>query len=254
MAADREVIVRRTIPDATDAAARAFQRIVRDTLRKKDVCHVALAGGTTPYLLYKELAIPGAAGEVPWGQVEVFFGDERDVPLDDVESNYNMASRTLLNNVPVQPDRVHAMRADAPDVQAAATEYEQVLRRLVPAGTDGVPVLDLVLLGMGGDGHTASLFPGTYALEVADRLVLAYHVPVLGRQRMTFTLPLINAARNVLFLITGEDKAEAVSALLNPDPKAGGITPAARVAPKNGKLTIVLDQAAAKLTSLEPHP
>jgi 6-phosphogluconolactonase len=250
---EREVIVRPTVADATDAAAHAFERIVRETVRQKDVCYVALAGGTTPYLLYKELASAKAMGDLPWGQVEVFFGDERDVPHDDIESNYNMALRTLLDNVPVQPTRVHPMRAAAPDIQAAAAEYEQVLRQAVPAGPGGTPVLDLVLLGMGADGHTASLFPGTEALTVSDKLVLAYFVPVLGRHRMTFTFPLINAARNVVFLVTGEDKAPAVAALLGGSAEAKKHIPSARVAPKGGKLTMILDQAAAKLTGLQPE-
>ena len=245
----KEVVVQRSVHDAVNYAAHAIVRVVREAAGKNGFCHVALAGGTTPYLLYKELADMAVTGEVPWSQVEVFFGDERDVPLDDVESNYNMALRTLLNNVPVQPTRVHPMRADAKDLSAAAAEYEQILRGLVPA-QDGMPRLDLVLLGMGADGHTASLFPGTEALDVADRLVAAYHVPVLGRNRMTFTFPLINAASHVLLLVTGEDKAAAVAALLGEDAAARAQIPASRVAPRAGKLTLVLDHAAAKLTSL----
>jgi len=251
-AVQREVIVRRTAADAADAAAAAFMAIVRDALRHQNVCHIALSGGTTPYLLYKDLASAAAISDLPWGGIEVFFADERDVPHDDIESNYNMALRTLLNNVPVQPTRVHPMRCDAPDLQAAAAEYEQTLRKIVPAGPDGVPVLDLILLGMGADGHTASLFPGTEALNESVKLVLAYHVPVLGRSRLTFTYPLINAARNVVFLVTGEDKAPAVAALLGNDPDARKNIPSACVAPKNGKLTLILDQAAAKMTSIEP--
>jgi 6-phosphogluconolactonase len=250
-APDRQIIVRRTVSDATDAAALAFERIVRETVRRKDVCHVALSGGTTPYLLYKELARATATGDLPWGQVEIFFGDERDVPHDDVESNYNMALRTLLDFVPVQPTRVHPMRGDAADLPAAAAEYERIIRQTVPAGPDGTPVFDLVLLGMGVDGHTASLFPGTEALAVTDKLVTAYFVPVLGRSRMTFTLPLINAAKNVMFLVTGEDKAHAVADLMGHDEAARKRIPSAHVAPAGGKLTFILDQAAAKLTNLQ---
>ena len=249
-AVQREVVVRRTVADATDSAAAAFTTIVRDALRRRDACYVSLSGGTTPYQMYKELASAAAVGDLPWGQIEVFFGDERDVPHDDIESNYNMALRTLLNNVPVQPTRVHPMRGDAPDLQAAAAEYEQIIRQIVPAGDGGVPVLDLVLLGMGADGHTASLFPGTEALKETRKLVTGYHVPALGRARMTFTYPLINAARNVVFLVTGEDKAPAVAALLGSDPDARKNIPSACVAPASGKLTIILDQAAAKLTLL----
>ncbi len=250
-APDRQIIVRRTVSDATDTAAKVFEQVIREALQGRDRACVALAGGTTPYLLYKELATSAAATSLPWGQVEVFFGDERDVPHDNVESNYNMAARTLLNHVPVLPERVHPMQADAPDLQAAAAEYEQLVRRIVPPGPDGVPSLDLILLGMGGDGHTASLFPGTKALDVTDKLVMAYHVPVLGRDRMTFTFPLINASRHVVFLITGEDKARTVAALLGDDAEARGSIPSARVAPKSGRLTYILDLAAAKLTRLQ---
>jgi 6-phosphogluconolactonase len=183
--------------------------------------------------------------------VEIFFGDERDVPHDDVESNYNMALRTLLDFVPIQPTRVHPMRGDAADLPAAAAEYERIIRQLVPAGPAGTPVFDLVLLGMGVDGHTASLFPGTEALAVADKLVTSYFVPVLGRSRMTLTLPLINAARNVIFLVTGEDKASAVAVLMGNDKAARQRIPSAHVAPAAGKLTFILDQAAAKLTNLQ---
>jgi len=253
-APDREVLVRRTASDATDAAALAFERIVRETVRRKDVCHVALSGGTTPYLLYKELARATATGDLPWGHVEIFFGDERDVPHDDVESNYNMALRTLLDFVPVQPTRVHPMRGDAADLQASAAEYERIVRQIVPPGPAGTPVLDLVLLGMGVDGHTASLFPATEALAATEKLVMAYFVPVLGRSRMTFTLPLINAARNVVFLVTGEDKAHAVADLMGADPAARQRIPSAHVNPTHGKLTMILDQAAAKLTNLQSDP
>jgi 6-phosphogluconolactonase len=252
-ASGREVLVRRTADDATDAAAQTFERIIRETLRQKELCHIALAGGTTPYQLYRELASSAATGELPWPQVEIFFGDERDVPLDDVESNYNMAMRTLLESVPVLPSRVHAMRGDAPDLQAAAAEYERTIRERLPAGPAGVPVFDLILLGMGGDGHTASLFPATEALSVTDKLVMAYFVPALGRSRMTFTYPLINAARNVMFLVTGEDKARAVATLLGSDEAARQKIPSARVAPQ-GKLTVILDQAAAKLSNLPTEP
>ena len=250
-APQREVLVRRTVSDATDAAALAMEKIIRETVRRKEVCQVALSGGTTPYLLYKELARATATGDLPWGQVEIFFGDERDVPHDDVESNYNMALRTLLDFVPIQPTRVHPMRGDAADLQAAAAEYERIIRQLVPAGSAGTPVFDLVLLGMGVDGHTASLFPGTEALAATDKLVMSYFVPVLGRSRMTLTLPLINAARNVIFLVTGEDKAHAVAALMGNDKSARQRIPSAHVAPAGGKLTFILDQAAAKLTNLQ---
>jgi len=199
--------------------------------------------------LYRHLAASGASGEVPWAQLDIFFGDERDVPHDHVESNYRMAQRALLDHVPIQPVRVHPMPADSGDLAGAAAEYEALIRQRVASDESGLPRFDLVLLGMGGDGHTASLFPGTEALKEGKKLVTAYHVPVLGRGRMTFTYRLINAARTVLLLVTGDDKAEAVAKLLAADPPDKSELPAAGVRPA-GKLILVLDSAAAKRTDL----
>ncbi len=188
--------------------------------------------------------------QLPWSHVEVFFGDERDVPHDHVESNYRMVQRTLLDNVPVQPGCVHPMRADADDLQAAAAEYEQTIREIVPADENGIPRFDLLLLGMGADGHTVSLYPGTEALAETEKLVTACFVPVLGRRRITFTYPLINAARNVILLVTGGDKAEAVADFFGDDEERRKRLPAASVAPTDGKLFLVLDDAAGRQAGL----
>ena len=246
------VVVKYSVEQATEFAAKEFARIVQEAVGSRGACSVALAGGTTPYVLYGKLAQTVATGKVPWNKVEVFFGDERDVPLDNVESNYCMVRRTLLDNVPIQPTKVHPMGADADDIQAAAAEYEGVIRNLVPSERGGVPRFDLILLGMGADGHTASLFPGTEAIDVSDRLVIGYHVPVLGRKRMTFTFPLINAARNIVLLVTGEDKADAVARLLGDDKEAKRSIPAARIHTDDGRITLILDAAAAKQTGREP--
>jgi 6-phosphogluconolactonase len=192
------------------------------------------------------LTRPPLAESVPWSRLEIFFGDERDVPQDHVENNYRMVASVLLDHVPVVPGQVHPMPADSPDLPAAAREYELLIRRLVPpaAGSD-VPRLDLVLLGMGGEGHTASLFPDTPALAERERLVVAQFVPVIGRKRMTFTFPLINAARKVVFFVTGADKSGAVAAVLGEDAGRRGRFPAARVQPAGGELVFILDAAAA---------
>ncbi|MHC4561623.1 MAG: 6-phosphogluconolactonase [Planctomycetota bacterium] len=203
--------------------------------------------------LYQELAAHVFDADVPWQHVEVFFGDERDVPHDHVESNYHMAQRSLLDNVPISPQRVHPMPADAEDLQEAAREYEEIVRRIVSAGPDGVPQFDLILLGMGGDGHTASLFPRSEALDETKTLIVSQQVPVLGRNRMTFTFPLINAARHIVFLINGDDKAEAVAGMMSKDKAVCLQYPAARVRPKDGQLTIVLDAQAARQTSIRPQ-
>jgi 6-phosphogluconolactonase len=247
-----QVIVERTAEQATATAAALFKTIVCEAVGHRGRAYIALAGGTTPHALYQRLAADATSGEVPWREVEVFFGDERDVPQDHVESNYRMAQRALLDHAPIDPSRIHPMPADAEDIQTAAQQYEQTIRQVVPAEGGGLPRFDLILLGMGGDGHTASLFPNTDALKEHQRLVYAGFVPVLGRKRMTFTYPLINAARNVMFLVTGTDKAEAVLGMLGDSEKIRSELPAAAVRPTHGAMIIVLDAAAARLTGIAP--
>lgn len=248
--ATAEVIVMSSAEQATDEAAALFKQAISHAVADRRVCNVALAGGTTPHDLYQKLADDVYDCDVPWASVNVFFGDERDVPHDHVDSNYHMAQRALLDHAPIPPEQINPMPADAEDLAAAAAEYEQIIRRIVPG--EPIPQFDLILLGMGGDGHTASLFPRTDALSESHKLVVSHHVPVLGRNRMTFTCLLINAARHVMFLITGEDKADAVAAVLGDDKRARKEIPAAQVNPSDGKLTIVLDAAAARKTDLKP--
>lgn len=243
--ANRKLVVEKTVEDAAAFAAVAMESLLCETISKRAAAYVALAGGTTPHMLYQRLAGAVLSSAVPWQNVEVFFGDERNVPLDDVESNYGMTQRTLLDHLPIAPSHVHPMRADAGDLEAAAAEYEQTIRGIVPVVGD-LPQFDLILLGMGADGHTASLFPGAPALREKQKLVMAYHVPVLGRQRMTFTLPLINAARNVMLLVTGEDKADTVARLLSDKETDQRDLPVSSVRPKDGMLYLILDAAAAR--------
>ncbi len=248
--ATAEVIVMQSADQATDKAAELFKQAISQAVADRRVCNLALAGGTTPHDLYQKLAADVYDCDVPWASVNVFFGDERDVPHDHVDSNYHMAQRAMLDNTPIPPEQVNPMPADAEDLQTAAAEYEQVIRQIVPG--DPIPQFDLILLGMGGDGHTASLFPRSDALSESHKLVVTHHVPVLGRNRMTFTYPLINAARHVIFLITGDDKAEAVAAVLGDDKNARKEIPAAHVNPIDGTLTVVLDAAAARKAGLKP--
>ena len=245
--ANTRVIIERSAAQATEFAASMFKSIVSEAVEKDGFANLALAGGTTPHALYRRLASSAATiDEVPWESIEIFFGDERDVPHDDVESNYYMAQKTLLNHIPVEPSRVHPMQADAEDIFAAAEEYEQTVRQIVPPDDKGNPRFTLILLGMGGDGHTASLFPGCdEVLDEPRKLVKGHVVPVLGRHRMTFTFPIINAAQHVMLMITGDDKAPAVQKLLSEDEEVRMQVPASRVMPVDGMLTIVLDESAA---------
>ena len=240
------IIVERTPEDAAALAAERVAEIITARVAGDGSCNIALCGGTTPGELYRLLAGPAYAEAVPWNKVQIFFGDERDVPQDHVENNYRLATKALLDHVPVRLECVHPMPADCRDLTAASEQYENLIRRLVPANGGELPRFGLILLGMGGEGHTASLFPDTPALAERNRLVVAQFVPVIGRNRMTFTFPLINAAANVMFLVTGADKANALSAVLSDEPERRGRFPAASVQPTNGELIFILDAPAAR--------
>jgi 6-phosphogluconolactonase len=204
---------------------------------------VALAGGGTPRGLYALLPMDHYADQVVWPAVEIFWSDERCVPPDHPRSNYRMALETLLSKVKVPPGNIHRMKGED-DPVAAATAYEKGLREKL----GGAPRFDLILLGMGADGHVASLFPGSAALEEKDRLVAVSRDPE-GMARLTLTLPLINAARAVAILVSGEGKAEMLRRVLGAGVRDEGL-PAQRVRPDSGRLIWILDQAAGSL--LEP--
>jgi 6-phosphogluconolactonase len=232
-----------------------FQTIVCDAVGRSGNAFIALSGGSTPRAVYQLLAERTMSDDtLPWGKVEVFFSDERDVSQDSIESNYRTAQRLLLDHLPITPGQIHPMPADAGDMERSAAEHDQAIRQLVPAGAGGIPSFDLIMLGMGLDGHVGSLFPCTpEALEEKEKLVLSHFVPVLGRKRMTFTFPLINAAKNVVLFITGADKSNIVASLLDPANQQRSRIPASHLAPVDGQLFIVLDAAAASQTSLRPN-
>jgi 6-phosphogluconolactonase len=226
------------------AAADRFVGAASAAIRERGQFHVALAGGQTPRKLYERLAAM-AATSLEWSAVHTFFGDERPVPPDHAESNFRMATESLLSRVPLPAANVHRLRGELPPEQAA-NEYEQELRRVFCTAVGEWPRFDLILLGMGADGHTASLFPGTAALRETQRLVRANWVPKFAHHRLTLTLPVLTAARRVWFLVAGADKAQAVKEvfarpIIEPPP------PAALVQPTNGELAWLLDAAAAGL-------
>ncbi len=241
-----KIIVEPTVEAATLEAANLVKTIICESVSRNGLCRVALAGGTTPRALYRVLSETGMTDEVPWGKVEIYFGDERDVPLDDIESNYNMVQRALLDHIPIHPLSVHPMRADMEDLHKAAAEYEQEIRTAFGSGPDEIPRFDLILLGVGADGHTASLFQGTEVLAEREKLVAACNVPVLGRWRMTFTYPLINAAKTVLMLVTGADKSHVVAGLFSENPSDAENLPAGGVALNDGTCFVVLDAPAGR--------
>jgi 6-phosphogluconolactonase len=236
---NREIEV---VPDAAvlaERAARRFSDVARSAVEARGQFLVALSGGNTPRALYQTLADRFAA-QVDWSRVQVFFSDERFVPPTSPDSNYRMSADSLLSHVPISERFVHQVATVDTTPSASAGQYEEGIRRVFHAGLTDVPAFDLILLGLGPDGHTASLFPGTEALSVVDRLVVPNFVPRLDSQRITFTYPLLNAAHCVLFLVEGAGKAERVAEVL-----AGADLPAAKVHPRAGRLIWLLDQAAA---------
>jgi 6-phosphogluconolactonase len=225
--------------DAAALAERGAQmcaRAMQAAVSVRGTCRLALSGGSTPRGLYSRLARPAFVRAVPWPQLEFFWGDERCVPPDDAQSNYRMAREAMLDHVPVLPTQVHRWRGEERDFKLAADAYAAELRRCFGGS---LPVFDLVLLGLGEDGHTASLFPGRPSLRVKRRWTYADDVPSLGR-RLTLTLPVLNAARQVMFLVAGGEKAAALAGVMRGDPRL----PASRVRPGAG-LRILADRAAA---------
>lgn len=230
--------------DVTVAAADRFVAAAQAAIQERGVFRVALSGGTTPKQVFPLLLEPERRDAVDWSRVEFFWGDERSVPPDHPESNFGVAYRMFISHLPgVRADRIHRMPAEAPDIHAAALSYESELRLAFGARGDEPPVFDLVWLGMGPDGHTASLFPGTKALDETERWVVGNWVPAQDTWRMTMTFPVFDAAREVLFVILGADKADPIRRI-----RAGGSgLPAERVA--GDHVEWIMEAAAAGETS-----
>jgi 6-phosphogluconolactonase len=221
-----------------EAAAAHIAAFAARTLAARGRFRVALAGGSTPRALY-----PHLVAAIDWTRTDVFFGDERAVPPDDPQSNYRMARETLLDPARIPTANVFRWHAESPDLDGAARDYEQALR--VGAAP---PLLDLALLGLGPDGHTASLFPGSAELEVEDRLAVAVAVQALGTRRLTLTYPALLTATEVMFLVTGAEKRAALASVLRP----GSTLPAARIVQRPGPVLIFCDREASQDINLGP--
>lgn len=237
-----EVRVFPDIPALTVATAALMLELGRAAIAARGRFDLALAGGSTPRGVYRHLAAQPASA-LPWDKVHLFFGDERHVPPDHADSNYRMTRESLLANAALQP-HVHRIESEL-EPGLAADRYEADLRAHFKVPAPGQPSFDLILLGMGTDGHTASLFPGTSALHVTDRAVVANHVPQLNTDRITLTFPCLNAARHVLFLTAGADKAAMLAKVLRGDP-TGTTYPSQSVQPHFGRPVWMIDEAAAK--------
>ena len=229
----------RIFSDARDLARGAAELFLAPSLKT-----VALSGGSTPKILYQLLADPNEPfrEQIPWSKIHFFWSDERHVPPDHAESNYRMAHEAMLSHVPVPEANVHRVHSENPDAIEAAAEYEETLKQVTG---ESLPRLDLILLGLGGDGHTASIFPGSEVLQETIRLVAAPWVEKFNTHRITMTLPLLNNGASVVFLVSGAEKAEIVKEVLR-GPKQ---YPAQYVQPANGELVWMLDKAAAALIS-----
>ncbi len=232
-----------TPQDLFRAAAEEVIRSATDAIAQRGRFVIALAGGSTPRNLYTLIAA-NASASLPWDKMFFFWGDERHVPPDDADSNYRMVQETLLSKVAIPVTNIFRVPAENPEASAAAEEYEQTLRKFFALAPGEFPIFDLILLGMGPDGHTASLFPETAALQEKSRLVVANWVEKLKSSRITFTLPVLNAARCVAFLVGGTDKAAALHEVLEGN-APGEKYPSKLVRPREGKLIWFVDRAAA---------
>jgi 6-phosphogluconolactonase len=239
------VLVQPTPAELFDTAARRFAAAVGEALSARGTAHIALSGGSTPAALYERLAMPEQRTRIDWKHVHVWWGDERAVPPDDPASNYRLARDILLRHLDLEPTHVHRMAADPINLEASALRYETELDGRLPPG-DPAARFDLVLLGVGEDGHTASLFPTSPALRIHDRRVAAV-TEAPNWPRLTLTLPVLNAARQIHVLATGIAKARAVSRALIGEP--GPDCPVSLVRPTDGQLLWMIDSEADRLRS-----
>lgn len=231
-------------------AAELVHTIGQEAVRANGRFLIALSGGTTPETLYRALTSPAFARAFDWSRTTFFFSDERGVPPDDPRSNYALASRALFTPLNIAPSQIYRMAGEARDLQAAAHSYEQQLCRATNTPPSSPLILDLVLLGLGEDGHTASLFPGSSVLLDNQSLIAMSQSPKDPPKRLTMTLGVINRASVILFLVAGTGKAEVVRAILDPKTEAERQLPASLVAPEKGRLIWLLDRAAAAELSL----
>jgi 6-phosphogluconolactonase len=240
---EREI---RVLNDGAAIAKRAAQEFVESAIsavREKGSFNVALAGGSTPKALYGLLVTDAARSQVPWDKMHLFFGDERHVAPDHSDSNFRMATEAMISKSPLKPEQVTRIKGEYPATERAALEYEKALREYFKLKDGEYPRFDLLLVGMGSEGHTLSLFPGTKALHAEGRAVVRNWVGKLYTERITLTAPAASNAARILFMVTGADKALALKAVLE-GPYEPEQLPAQLLQPKNGKLLWLVDTAA----------
>lgn len=234
----RDVLIYGGLAELSKNAANFFLELSLKEVSSKGVFTAALSGGHTPLALYNALSSGYYKKSVPWKNVHLFWGDERCVKPDNPQSNYGAAYNALISKVPIPAENIHRMHGEA-DPAEATREYDGELKRFFGGAA---PVFDLVLLGLGADGHTLSIFPSSKAVREKDRLVVENYVEKLGQFRLTMTIPLVNNASNIVFLVSGEDKASVLKEVLEGE----GRYPAEMIRPVNGRLVWMVDKQAAE--------
>lgn len=240
---EREIIICRDVDELNRKAAEQFIGLANKAIQRSGQFTVALSGGSTPKGLYELLATAEYRKRLDWSRIHFFWGDERCVPPDYPESNFRMVQESLLSKIQIPSENIHRMMGEKEPGQAA-TEYEEHLRQFFHLPRGGVPQFDVIFLGLGEDGHTASLFPGSPALNEGNRLVATVYVEKSKTYRLTLTLAVINAGAQIIFLVTGQSKAAVVKEILSADSKSESY-PANKVRPVNGNVTWLISKDAA---------
>ena len=239
------------LPDVSSIAQKAaaiYINAAQQAVRERGVFRVAMAGGSTPKALHAMLTAEPFRSQLPWDKMQIFFGDERHVPPDHADSNYRMVNETFVSKTPIKPEQIFRIKAELQDTEKAALDYEQTLRGQFALKPGELPRFDLILQGMGNEGHTLSLFPGTTALRDNGRLVVRTWVGKLYTERITCTAPVANNSAAVLFMIAGADKAPALKAVLE-GPFEPEQLPSQLIKPVNGNLFFLVDSAAGGMLS-----
>ena len=230
-----------------EIAADKIIALTVDSIHRQGQFTIALAGGSTPRGIYTLLATLPNRSKIDWKRVFIFWGDERNVPPENTNSNYQMVKQTLLDHVPIPTKNIYRIEGEL-DPNIAALQYEQNMRSFFSVPYDEFPSFDLILLGLGEDGHTASLFPETKALDEKARWVAENYVPKLNEWRITFTIPLINSSANIIIVVSGEQKADIIKDVLGGNNQSSK-SPIESIRPKDGNLLWLVDQAAASKLS-----
>lgn len=236
---EKKIIVEQNLKKLSRRAAKIFQDCVQQTLQKQEKFSLCLSGGKTPQALYECLGQSPYQEQIPWGKIHVFWGDERGVPPNHPKSNYGMAYEALLSKINIPEAHIHRMKGEL-HPESAAQDYERDLRTFF----GGLPTFDFILLGLGADGHTASLFPHTPVLREQNRWVVGYYAESVKMNRITLTPPVLNQGKVIVFLVSGKEKVKVIAQILK-EPGGPEKYPAQLIKPKNGKLFWLLDSPAA---------